>query len=143
MLVIVIAAAFALVALAGCGNDSESDQDAKQEQSAASKRAPSTSGSPEPPETGPSSPGSTPAGYWERCADTSGATQVMHHIEDCATAQRVAGAYSRDNPDPEGWRCISRGSGEKTGVHSSSEAVVTCAKKPGIAVRVIRFRLSA
>jgi len=105
--------------------------------------APSTSSSPETPATGPSSSEVTLRGYWERCGDASGATQVMHHDEDCPTAQRVARAYSRDNPDPEGWSCSSRGRGRTAVVHSSREVVVTCAKKPGNAVRVIRFKLSA
>jgi len=84
-----------------------------------------------------------PPGYWERCGDAAAATQVMHHDEDCRKAKRIAEAYSRDNPDPEGWRCEGRGRGITSIVHSSPETVVTCVKKPGTAVRVIRFKLSA
>ena len=85
----------------------------------------------------------TAAGYYERCGDARGATQVRHHDEDCRTTKRIAEAYSRDNPDPEHWSCASRGRGITAVVHSAPEAVVTCSKKPGDAVRLIRFQISA
>ena len=166
--VVIVIALFA-IALSGCGADNASEQLAEQEkqieelerrlgegEKSGSSTAPGSStgdspgsvapaapASPTPSITGPRSSPATPPGYWKRCGDAPNATRVEHHNEDCSTAQRIAGKYSRDDSDPEDWSCMSRRHGITGAVDASPEAVVTCAKKPGTAVRVIRFLLSA
>lgn len=74
--------------------------------------------------------------YWERCgAPSPRVTRLEHHDAACRVARRVASRFSLDNPSPKGFRCNSRDRGRYS--------VVTCAKSPGIAVQVIRFRLTA
>lgn len=166
--VVIVIALFA-TALSGCGSDNASDRLAEQEkqteglerrlgagEKSGSSTAPGSStsespgsvapaapASPTPSITGPRSSPATPPGYWKRCGDAPNATRVEHHDEDCSTAERIAGKYSRDDSDPEDWSCMSRRRGIAGAVDASPEAVVTCAKKPGTAVRVIRFLLSA
>lgn len=75
--------------------------------------------------------------YWQRCRApvVGNVTGLRHHDAACRTARRVASRFSLDNPSPGGFRCNSRDRGRYS--------AVTCAKSPGIAVQVIRFRLTA
>lgn len=119
MLGVVIVIALFVTALSGCGSDNASDQLAEQEkqsvdrpgegEKSGSSTAPGSSTSDSPGSfapaapaspTGPRSSPATPPGYWKRCGDAPGATRVEHHNEDCSTAKRIAGKYSRTTRTP-------------------------------------------